>query len=480
MPPAPSSAGSDAIDIAASCGLVLDPWQKLVLEDALGERPDGQWAAGEVGLIVARQNGKGSILEAMELAGLFLWGEELLIHSAHEFRTAKEAFRRLVALIDRNPSLKARVKAVSYSKGEEGIELRDGHRIRFTTRTGGGGRGLTADRVILDEAYNLSDDHMAALLPTLSARPNPQIVYTTSAPDKDLAPCDAIANVRRRALDGDHDRLAYFEWSADVHTEWCPPDCDEHDDPKDPGTWAKANPGLGIRLSEEKILGQLKALSARGFGREVLSVGNYPTTGTGWQVIGEEAWGALAETESMPNNPVCFSLDINPERSMGAIGVAGIRSDGLYHVEVVDHLPGVTWMVPRTVQLVKKWRPACVVVGNFGPAAALIPDLEAQGVKVIKASMGERGAAAGGFVDGCVRPASAPPSWRSSIRHLGQGSLTAAVSAATRQKLGKDGAFVWSRNSMSADICPLVAVSQALWGFRKFGTKKRKPKMAVV
>ncbi|MFW5415040.1 hypothetical protein J0910_00005, partial [Nocardiopsis sp. CNT-189] len=62
---------------------------------------------------------------------------------------------------------------------------------------GGGGRGLTADRVILDEAYNLSDDHMAALLPTMSARPNPQIVYTTSAPDKELAPCEVISRVRR-------------------------------------------------------------------------------------------------------------------------------------------------------------------------------------------------------------------------------------------------------------------------------------------
>src|SRR5690606_27205431 len=236
-PPAPSSAGADAIDIAASCGLVLDPWQKLVLTEGLGERADGQWAAYEVGLIVARQNGKGSILEALELAALFVWEEQLIIHSAHEFRTAKDAFLRLVGLVNRNRKLKARVKQVMLSKGEEGIELHSGQRIRFTTRTGGGGRGLTADRVILDEAYNLSDDHMAALLPTMSARPNPQIVYTTSAPDKDLAPCEVISRVRRRALDGDTDRLAYFEWSADVHTDWCPPECTEHDDPADPKTW---------------------------------------------------------------------------------------------------------------------------------------------------------------------------------------------------------------------------------------------------
>lgn len=481
-PPAPSSAGQDAIDLAASCGLVLDPWQKLVLNEALGERGDGQWAAFEIGLIVARQNGKGSLLEALELAGLFLWEEELIIHSAHEFRTAKDAFRRLTNLIECNPKLQSRVRQVSLSKGEEGIELKDRRRIRFTTRTGGGGRGLTADRIVLDEAYNLGDDHMAALLPTISARPNPQILYTTSAPDKDLAPCEVIARVRRRAMDGDpaEDRLAFFEWSADTHRAFCPPECEEHDDREDPQVWAKTNPGLGIRLGTEKIQGFLRSMSSQGFDREVLSVGNYPVEGTGWQVISEEAWNALADPGSQPRNPVAFSLDVNPERSMGAIGVAGVRPDGLYHVEVVDHLPGVTWMVTRALELIEKWKPCAVVVGNFGPAASLIPDLEAKDITVIKASMNERAAAAGAFVDGCVRPSSAPEGWRSSVRHLDQGSLTGAVSSATAHQVGRDGAFVWGRDTPSSDISPLVAASQALWGYRKFGRKESPKPFALV
>ena len=46
----------------------------------------------EVALIVSRQNGKGSILEALELAALFLDDfippRGLILHSAHEFKTA--------------------------------------------------------------------------------------------------------------------------------------------------------------------------------------------------------------------------------------------------------------------------------------------------------------------------------------------------------------------------------------------------------
>ena len=85
-PKARSSAGTEAVELAASAGLILDDWQRFALECALGEDRDGRWAAFEVGLVVPRQNGKGSILEARELAGLFLFGEQLILHSAHEFK----------------------------------------------------------------------------------------------------------------------------------------------------------------------------------------------------------------------------------------------------------------------------------------------------------------------------------------------------------------------------------------------------------
>src|SRR5499427_4923258 len=89
-----SSAGQEAIELAQLAGLYLDPWEALVLEHALGEGDDGRWAAAEVGLCVPRQNGKNAVLEARELAGLFLLDEHLTIHSAQHFKTAKEHFLR--------------------------------------------------------------------------------------------------------------------------------------------------------------------------------------------------------------------------------------------------------------------------------------------------------------------------------------------------------------------------------------------------
>jgi hypothetical protein len=98
---------------------------------------------------------QGRILEARELAGLFLFGEQLILHSAHEFKTAQEAFRRVLGLIQNTPDLDKLVSRVRTSHGEEGVELRNGARLRFVARSTGSGRGFSGDVVILDEAYNL-------------------------------------------------------------------------------------------------------------------------------------------------------------------------------------------------------------------------------------------------------------------------------------------------------------------------------------
>src|SRR4051812_15158094 len=158
--------GREAVDLAALAGLQLDPWEAWILEESGKTTPETywnpytgreepRWAAFEVGLIVSRQNGKGSILEARELAGLFLYGERLIIHSAHQFDTSKEAFERILTLIEGTPELRAEVSRISRSHGEEGVELRNGQRLRFRTRTKGGGRGFTCDTLMLDEAMYL-------------------------------------------------------------------------------------------------------------------------------------------------------------------------------------------------------------------------------------------------------------------------------------------------------------------------------------
>lgn len=82
-----ATSGEDLVDFAAVCGFDLLPWQQLVARNAMCEDPaTGKFKAFQVCLIVPRQNGKNGIVRWRLLAGLFLFGEERLVHSAHLFK----------------------------------------------------------------------------------------------------------------------------------------------------------------------------------------------------------------------------------------------------------------------------------------------------------------------------------------------------------------------------------------------------------
>jgi hypothetical protein len=100
-------------------------------------------------------------------------------------------------------------------------------------------------------------------------------------------------------------------------------------------------------------------------------------------VISAEAFAACAELDES-NRIVtvpAFAVDVNPDRTWGAIGVGGFREDGRPQVAVVDHERGTDWIVDRCVELKGEHRRARFVVDKRGPAAALIDDLKAAGVK---------------------------------------------------------------------------------------------------
>ncbi|WP_079143794.1 terminase [Streptomyces luteocolor] len=459
-PPAVSSAGQEAIDLAAKAGLRLDPWQQYVLRRGMGEKPDGSWAAFECVVNVPRQNGKGGVIEARELWGLFIGGERLILHSAHEFKTAKAAFKRIERLIRGCPDLHKRVKAYRYTVGEESIELHTGQTLRFIARSKGSGRGFTGDCNILDEDMILGDEAMDALLPTMAAVDNPQIWYLGSAGIGALSV--QLGRLRRRAMAaleaGTPDpSLAYFEWSADLHVDECPVDCTAHDDAASDAAVLKANPAVGYRLTLEKVANERSTLSRAGYARERLGAGEYPSDEADtWQVIGEDAWAALAAAESAPSDPVAFSIDMTPERSHAAICVAGSWRGGT-HIEVVDHRPGTGWILERARELHAKWKPRCWVIDPGGPAGSLIPDLEDEekglGVPIVQTKARDVAGACGQFYDAVTEQA---------LSHLDQAPLRAALAGAQKRPLGD--AWAWARRVPSVDISPLVAATLAKWG----------------
>jgi phage terminase large subunit-like protein len=453
VPEYDSSSGEEAIELAEMAGLHPDEWQRFVVTHMLGERA-GKWAAFEVALEVARQNGKGGVYEIRELAGLFLFGEELLIHSAHEYKTAEQALDRMELLIGGCPDLSRRVRTIKRSHGQEGIYLTTGQVLRYATRTASALRGFSCDFLGIDEAMVIKHSMHSAVFPTMSARPNAQILYAGSAVDQlTMEHGQVFARLRQRGIDGSDPRLAYFGWSAPFDH----PDDVTEEAASDPANWAAANPAMGIRISPEYIAMEQRALGARGFAVERLGVGDWPEVDAEG-LIDLEQWRSRTDTASKIAGPVCFSVDVTPARTMSAISAAGRRADDRSHIEVVEHRAGTGWVAERVEQLVEAHDAVWVGLDAAGPAGSLLPDLQERGITVHEVTAREHAQACGVFVDAIENDA---------LRHLGTQELEGAVRGAAKRPLGD--AWAWSRKHSAVDISPLVSCTLALWGSENSG-----------
>jgi phage terminase large subunit-like protein len=181
VPPHVDTYGPQVADLCKLAQFAPDPEQQLILDALFAVGEDDKAVALENAVIVGRQNLKTGVLKQATIGWLFLTDQRLVVWSAHEFRTAQEAFRDMEELIMGTPSFARRVKAIHRGNGDEAIELFGNRRLMFKARTKSGGRGLSGDKIILDEGFALQPTHMGSLFPTLAARPDPQVVYASSA-----------------------------------------------------------------------------------------------------------------------------------------------------------------------------------------------------------------------------------------------------------------------------------------------------------
>ncbi|MFE2046643.1 terminase [Streptomyces sp. NPDC059477] len=474
-----SPAGQECIELAEDAGLHLDPWQQLALHHSLVEDDEGRWASLDVVLNVARQNGKGGFLEARQLGEVILFGGRLVIHTAHQFNTAQESFLRLDQVIEGSYALSRRVRRVRRSHGEEGFEFFNGARIRFLARGGDSGRGFSGDLVLMDEAMKLRAAPIGALMPVLSARPNPQLVFTGSAGLGDESEQLALLRARAMAEGALDPSLTYLEYSIAPHFRECPTDaegrivCEEHDSRDEERSFARANPALGIRIRTAYVLQEKRAMRADLFDRERLGDGTYPEVSEEtWQVIPMEKWDAGEDATSKPEDPVAFAVDTNPERTWTAVSIAGRSGDGV-HTEVVAHRPGTDWVVDWVTERDRMWNPCAWVIDEGGPAGSLVPAIrkalayeddperEDRSEYLRCPKVREVTQACGIFYDHVMDTGT--------LYHLGragQAPMAAALAGARKRDVGD--AWAWSRKSDGVDISPLVASTNAVWGWEMF------------
>ncbi|WP_328465517.1 hypothetical protein OHA21_43795 [Actinoplanes sp. NBC_00393] len=459
IPPYDVTMAPQVIDNAAKTGLVLDEWQRYVLTGGLGKDTAGEWTAKRASVWVPRQNGKGGIIEALELAWLFLWDtDELIIHSAHQHRTSQRAYVRMERLIRRTPEFLERVKSFRQTNGEREIELYDGRVMQYVTRSRSAVRGFSAPKVVLDEAQELDDDEMAAIGPTVSAMPWWQMWFFGTPPD------DPAAWVYGLKEDGESGakRLMHLDWGVAL-----PADA--------PGTYAKAvdielayqsNPALGVRITQDTVEDEYRpsGLGVK-YPQERLGAWKPPARKAGG-VIDPRVWSQIADKDSRRHGPVALAVDVTPMRTHASIAMYGVRADGLGHVQTVTYGEGVDWVVAKLAALVEALKPVAIGLDAKGGAGALLEELKLAGITtpddpehpevgdLAVPSVQEVAQATGQFIDAARQQ---------KFRHVGGVELTSAVLNANTRPLAD--AVAWGRKQSDVDISPLVSATLARWAY---------------
>ena len=335
--------GEDAATLMAAYANPLDPWQKLVLDCWLGMDAEGRYTTTSAGLALPRQNGKNVCLEAREFFGLTVQGEKIL-HTAHQVRTSKKSFRRLAALFTdkRHPEITDLVRTIRYTNGEEAIELINGGSIEYSSRSRQAARGIAGiSLVVYDEAQELTDDQVAAVMATLSASATGtrQIIYTGTPP---YPGCPGDVFRRRRLVcttdPGPHD--AWHEWSVAV---------DNLDDIKveDTGLWYMANPAMGLRLSEDFTREELRTLCRDDFARERLGWWSPVLEIADDYAIPAAAWDACVSSEGKPEGKTAYGVKFTADGSAVCLCGAAIPGSGPARVSLIEMKPtghGIKWL----------------------------------------------------------------------------------------------------------------------------------------
>lgn len=457
-PRAAKTYGDLASDLSSDYGLTPDDWQRTILDDWLGVKA-GRWSSLRCGLSVPRQNGKNGALEIRELFGMIGRGEKIL-HTAHQVKTAQKHFRRLKHFFGKKvddpsaefPELNALVSELRNVNGQEAIYLKNGGSVEIVARSQGSGRGFTVDVIVCDEAQDMSDDDLEALLSTSSAGPlgDPQWIFTGTPPGP-KANGEVFTRTRADALDGKSKKSCWHEWAADPGD-----DLDDH------GVWERANPGLASgRLLLDVIEGERGTFSDEGFMRERL--GMWATAST-QQVIDHEAWQVAADPDSRPESRLALAIDVAPELAAASVALAGQREDGSWHIELDEHRNGADWVVGHVARLVEKNPQIRAVVVDVGsPAAAIVDDLVQAKVKITSPKVRDVGAACARLADGVKLR---------DVFHIDQPQVNLALSVARKRNLGTTNLWAWNRKNSASDITPLVACTLALWGAQNSTVKK--------
>jgi len=453
--------GYDCIDFLEKCaGWRLLPWQKWLYVHALEKGADGTgFRFRFLCVLIARQNGK-----SLWLKGLGLWrlfadeygasrpdcpGAKTAVLACQNLKYAEAMLKESAEEIRGSRRLRRELTHHRLDNGSNRIELTHGRQWRAVAATRRGGRGMTADVVMLDELReHISWEAWQAIVPTTTACAYPLVVCTSNAGD-------ARSEVLRTLRDGANrlistgetagTELGMFEWSVPLDA-----------DPADESCWYLANPAMGATgmFGLEDLRGYFEAQQFRnmpGFQTEHLCQ---------WVdalepgIIPAKHWADTMDVGSRRAGDAALfvGVDVNYSRGHSYVAVAAARADGMTHVEVVAAAGGTDWVIDWLAARKKQFA-GIAVQKTSAPVSGMIPEMTAAGLEITAVPIGvELQTACGLLYDGICEH---------TIFHRPAPLLDRAAASGIGRNAGD--AWVFDRRNSPVDVAPLVAVALAVW-----------------
>ena len=322
--------GIVAIDLYELTGRDSYEWQKILTNDILARNEDGQWTHTRYGYSVPRQNGKGEILAIRELYALA--SGERVIHTAHLVQTAHKAFERLEILLDNLGISYRSIKA----KGQELIEISDGGRVEYRTRTATGALGESYDVLIVDEAQEYKIDQESALTYVISASGNPQTIMCGTPPTP-VSSGTVFRDYRDAVLEGDMKDCGWAEWSVP-----------EMSDTNDRELWYRTNPSLGFRIKERTIAAEIGTTEDKIIDFNIQRLGLWIRSNQK-SAIQEDDWDkTLVGTIPQLTGQMCVGVKYQKGGDTVSVAIAVKTTDDRIFIEVVNRLfvrDGTDWII---------------------------------------------------------------------------------------------------------------------------------------
>ena len=338
--------------------------------------------------------------------------------------------------------------------GKEHIEVKDGGKIEFRTRTSKGGLGEGFDLLIIDEAQEYQDDQESALKYVVTDSRNPQTIFCGTPPTP-VSSGTVFTKFRKATLEGDTVNAGWAEWSVD-----------EQSDPRDRELWYETNPSLGTVFTERAVTDEI--------GSDPIDF-NIQRLGL-WirynqkSAISKAEWNEL-KVDALPEftGDLFVGIKYGRDGTNVAMSVAVRTKDGHIFVESIDCREvraGTGWIM----DYLKAWSSGKVVVDGANGQKLLADEMKEFGLKKpILPTVKEIIAANAAFEQGL---------FQRNIQHMGQPSLVNVVGNCEKRAIGTNGGFGYRSIKEGAEIALLDSVILAYWICAETKPKRKKQRIS--